>query len=126
MYKPYHLIGLELGVSVLSAALRGEPTGQPAGLARRRRGGRQARPSRRRDARRRRRLHRLGQAGAGGRSLAPGALPIGLAHGVRLTHDIADGAVVRWSDVEINAGDDAIVTRRAMEARFGGAASNSS
>ena len=27
MYKPYHLIGLELGISVLSAALRGEPTG---------------------------------------------------------------------------------------------------
>src|SRR3954451_5994656 len=31
MYKPYHLIGLELGISVLSAALRGEPTGQPQG-----------------------------------------------------------------------------------------------
>jgi predicted homoserine dehydrogenase-like protein len=29
MYKPYHLIGLELNVSVLSAALRGEATGQP-------------------------------------------------------------------------------------------------
>src|SRR3712207_3237455 len=28
MYKPFHLIGLELGVSVLSAALRGEPTGR--------------------------------------------------------------------------------------------------
>ena len=27
MYKPYHLIGLELGISVLNAALRGEPTG---------------------------------------------------------------------------------------------------
>src|ERR1700722_3954159 len=31
MYKPYHLIGLELGMSVLSAALRGEPTGQASG-----------------------------------------------------------------------------------------------
>src|SRR5713101_3737205 len=31
MYKPYHLIGLELGMSVLSAALRGEPTGQAEG-----------------------------------------------------------------------------------------------
>src|SRR5262249_15275348 len=28
MYKPYHLIGLELNISILSAALRGEPTGQ--------------------------------------------------------------------------------------------------
>ena len=27
MYKPYHLIGLELNMSILSAALRGEPTG---------------------------------------------------------------------------------------------------
>src|SRR5712691_11141583 len=28
MYKPYHLIGLELGMSILSAALRREPIGQ--------------------------------------------------------------------------------------------------
>src|SRR6202035_118597 len=28
MYKPYHLIGLELNISILSAALRREPTGQ--------------------------------------------------------------------------------------------------
>jgi predicted homoserine dehydrogenase-like protein len=27
MYKPFHLIGLELSISVLSATLRGEPTG---------------------------------------------------------------------------------------------------
>src|SRR5690606_16956048 len=27
LYKPYHLIGLELGISVASAGLRGEPTG---------------------------------------------------------------------------------------------------
>src|ERR1700722_5510053 len=32
MYKPYHLIGLELGISVLSAALRREPTGQASGF----------------------------------------------------------------------------------------------
>lgn len=29
LYRPYHLIGLELGVSVASAALRREPTGAP-------------------------------------------------------------------------------------------------
>jgi hypothetical protein len=28
--------------------------------------------------------------------------------------------VVRWSDVEIDARTDAVVTRRAMEKRFGG------
>lgn len=32
MYKPYHVIGLELGISVLSAALRREPTGQASGF----------------------------------------------------------------------------------------------
>ena len=31
MYKPYHLIGLELGISVASVGLRREPTGAPAG-----------------------------------------------------------------------------------------------
>ena len=29
LYRPCHLIGLELGVSVISAALRGEATGSP-------------------------------------------------------------------------------------------------
>ncbi len=66
MYKPFHLIGLELSISVLNAALRGEPTGTTRGLAWRRRGGGQARPEGRRDAGRRGRLHGLGQAGAGG------------------------------------------------------------
>ena len=37
-------------------------------------------------------------------SLKAGALPIGLAHRVKLKNDIAHGAVVRWSDVEIDAG----------------------
>src|SRR5207244_10229813 len=33
MYKPYHAIGLELGISVASAGLRQEPTGQPRAFA---------------------------------------------------------------------------------------------
>ena len=32
MYKPFHLIGLELNVSILSAALRGRPTGATRGF----------------------------------------------------------------------------------------------
>jgi predicted homoserine dehydrogenase-like protein len=51
-------------------------------------------------------------------SLATGALPIGLAHRVRLKNDVAHGAVVRWSDVEIDAASDAVRTRRAMEQKF--------
>jgi len=49
-------------------------------------------------------------------SLGAGALPIGLAHRVKLKNDIAHGAVVRWSDVEIDTDNEAIKTRRTMEA----------
>jgi len=49
-------------------------------------------------------------------SLAVGALPIGLAHKVKLKNDVGHGAVVRWSDVEVDENNDTIKTRRAMEA----------
>jgi predicted homoserine dehydrogenase-like protein len=117
MYKPYHLIGLELGMSVLSAALRGEATGQPQGF----RGDVVAVAKR---------ALRAGEAldGEGGytvwgklvpaeRSLADGALPIGLAHKVALRRDIAAGDIVRWADVEIPESE-AVSARRDMERRF--------
>src|SRR4051812_14079897 len=101
MYKPYHLIGLELGVSVLSAALRGEPTSQPQAW----RGDVVAVAKR---------ALRAGETldGEGGytvwgrlapaeRSIAMGALPIGLAHHVRLRRAIGAGDIVRCEDVEI-------------------------
>jgi predicted homoserine dehydrogenase-like protein len=117
MYKPYHLIGLELGVSVLSAALRGEPTGQPAGW----RGDAVAVAKR---------PLRAGETldGEGGytvwgklipaeRSLTEGALPIGLAHKVPLVRDVAAGHIVRWSDLAM-PDSKAARTRRDMERRF--------
>jgi predicted homoserine dehydrogenase-like protein len=45
-------------------------------------------------------------------------LPIGLAHKVKRKNAIAHGAVVKWSDVEIDATSDTIKARRAMEAAF--------
>ena len=51
MYKPYHLIGLELSISVLNAAMRGEPPAS-ARMARRRGDGGEAGTQGRRDARR--------------------------------------------------------------------------
>ena len=118
MYKPFHLIGLELGISVLSAALRGEPTGQANGF--------------RGDvvAVAKCALRAGGMLdGEGGytvwgklvpaeRSLAEGALPIGLAHKVPLLRDIAVGEVVHWADVAVPE-TDAVRARRAMEQRFG-------
>lgn len=51
-------------------------------------------------------------------SLARGCLPIGLAHGVRLTRDIAEGESVGWADVEIGDNDEAVRVRRELEAAF--------
>ena len=117
MYKPYHLIGLELGVSVLSVALRGEPTGQPRGF----RGDAVAVAKR---------ALRAGEIldGEGGytvwgklmpaeRSLAEGALPIGLAHKVELLRDVAAGEILRWCDVRM-PDNEAVRARRDMERRF--------
>jgi predicted homoserine dehydrogenase-like protein len=121
MYKPYHLIGLELNISVLSAALRGEPTGQPRGF----RGDVAA--VAKRGLRAGEMLDGEGGYTVWGRlmpaaaSLKAGALPIGLAHRLKLKHDVAHGEVVRWSDVEIEAADETVKTRRAMEERFAGA-----
>ncbi|HZY12111.1 MAG TPA: Gfo/Idh/MocA family oxidoreductase [Beijerinckiaceae bacterium] len=120
MYKPYHLIGLELGISVLSAALRGEPTGQPREF----RG--DVVSVAKRDLKPGEMLDGEGGYTVWGRavpaqtSLALGALPIGLAHRLPLTRNVPQGEVVRWSDVDITRADllmgEAIKTRRAMEA----------
>ncbi|WP_316189306.1 NAD(P)H-dependent oxidoreductase [Bradyrhizobium sp. SZCCHNS1054] len=120
MYKPYHLIGLELNISVLSAALRKEPTGQPLGF----RGDVVAMAKR--NLRSGEMLDGEGGYTVWGRlmpaatSLQLGALPIGLAHRVRLTRDIVHGAVVRWSDVAIEPNDETVKVRKAMEAAFSG------
>jgi predicted homoserine dehydrogenase-like protein len=118
MYKPFHLIGLELNVSVLAAALRGEPTGQPRAFR-----GDVAAVAKR--------ALRAGETldGEGGytvwgkllpaaTSLRQRALPIGLAHGVRLVRDVPEGATLRWDDVVAVHGA-AAQARREMEERFG-------
>ena len=51
-------------------------------------------------------------------SLKAGALPIGLAHRLKLKNDVAHGAVVRWSDVEFDANNETVKTRKAMEAAY--------
>jgi predicted homoserine dehydrogenase-like protein len=119
MYKPFHLIGLELSISVLSAALRGEPTG----ATREWRGDVAA--VAKRDLTAGERLDGEGGYTVYGkvvparRSLALKALPIGLAHGVTLTRDVAAGTIVTEADVTENAASQALQARRAMVARFG-------
>jgi len=118
MFKPWHLIGLELNISVLSAVLRGEPTG--------------ATESFRGDVVATAKRHlKAGETldGEGGytvwgklmpadASLAAGGLPIGLAHSVKLTKDVALGSPVLWSDVEVPAASEAFEARKTMEDQF--------
>jgi predicted homoserine dehydrogenase-like protein len=118
MYKPYHLIGLELSISVLSAALRQEPTGCPDGF----RGDVVATAKRHLAAGER--LDGEGGYTVWGRlmpaadSLRIGGLPIGLAHNVSLRRPVAKGQPLRWEDVAFDADDAAVRFRREMEQAF--------
>jgi len=115
LYKRWHLIGLEVGISVASVGLRGEPTGCPTGwradavaVAKKNlntgemldgEGGYTV-------------VGRLMPAGA---SLAGDCLPLGLAHGWKLLRPVAAGQPVRWSDVAVDANATAVKLRREME-----------
>jgi len=118
LYRPFHLIGLELNVSVLSAALRREPTGAPdawrADVA----------ATAKRDLRQGELLDGEGGSTVWGKLLpasasrALGALPIGLASRIPLTRAVRAGEVVTWRDVQLDERDDALSFRREMELRF--------
>lgn len=122
LWKPYHLIGLELGISVASAALRGESTGAPTSF----RG--DAVATAKRDLMPGEELDGeggftvYGKLMPGADSLAAGGLPIGLAHGVKLKNAVAKDRPVSWTDVEIDGTSQAVQIRREMESMFSGAA----
>ncbi len=118
LYRPTHLIGLELGVSIASVALRGEPTGAPTCFHS------DVVATAKRDL-------KAGEVvdGEGGfcvwgrqvpaaRSVSARLLPLGLAHGVRLRRDVAQGEALRRDDVDLDPSDDAVRARHAMEAAF--------
>jgi predicted homoserine dehydrogenase-like protein len=115
MYKPFHLIGLELSISVLNVALRGEPTGS----CRVWRGDAVAVAKR---------ALKTGEMldGEGGytvyaklipaaKSLARNALPIGLAHHIKVLRDVAAGEIVSAADVALDGNMQAVRIRREME-----------
>ena len=122
MYKPFHLIGLELNVSILSAALLGTPTGATQGFAG------DVAATAKRDLAAGERLDGEGGFTVYGKllpaatSLAQGTLPIGLAHGVTLKNPVPAGHCVGWADVDIDATIEAVKARREMERRFAGTA----
>lgn len=115
MYRPYHLIGLELGVSVASAALRGHATGVPRGFvadvaAVAKRGLSEGETL---DGEGGYTVH--GRLMPAGDSVAAGALPIGFAHGTRMRRPVAEGEVVGWDDIEIDESSEHVRLRREME-----------
>jgi predicted homoserine dehydrogenase-like protein len=115
MYKPYHLIGLELGVSVASAGLRAEPTGAPVAF------NADVVATAKRDLRPGEMLDGeggftvYGKLRSAAQSLRDGGLPLGLAHKVPLKQAVAAGQPVRWEDVEIDEAQPAVQFRREME-----------
>src|SRR5216110_2022096 len=119
LYKRWHLIGLEVGISVASVGLRGEPTGCPTGWRA------DAVAVAKKDLKAGELLDGEGGYTVVGRlmpaakSLKDNCLPLGLAHGWKLLRPLAAGQPLRWSDVAIDAASSAVRARREMEQAFG-------
>ncbi|MBV1696030.1 MAG: flagellar biosynthesis protein FlgA [Hyphomicrobiales bacterium] len=118
LYRPTHMIGLELGLSVASAALRKEPTGSAFCF------NSDVVATAKRALKKGEMLDGEGGFCVWGKqtpsemSLKEGYLPLGLAHDVKLKTDVAEGQRIRWSDVEIDMQADAVKFRKEMERTF--------
>lgn len=118
LYRPYHMIGLELGVSIASAVLRHEATGAPTGF----RG--DVTTTAKRDLKAGETLDGEGGYTVFGKlapahvSLERRALPLGLAHGMRLKSDVPKDHLVSWDDVEADETLLAVRVRRELENEF--------
>ncbi|MCB1548033.1 MAG: Gfo/Idh/MocA family oxidoreductase [Hyphomicrobiaceae bacterium] len=119
LYRPTHMIGLELGISVASVALRGEPTGAPEAFLS------DVVATAKRPLAAGEILDGEGGFTVWGRqqpaavSLSHGYLPLGLASGVALKRDIPEGSMLRWQDVTCDENCDAVRARRQMETMLG-------
>jgi len=119
LYKRWHLIGLEAGISVASVGLRGEPTGCATGWRA------DAVATAKRSLKAGEILDGEGGYTVVGRlmpaadSLAQGCLPLGLAHGCKLLAPVQAGHSVRWRDVALDTNASAVRLRREMEQGLG-------
>lgn len=118
MFKPFHLIGLELNISILSAALRGQPTGTPicfnadvVAVAKR-------------DIKVGEILDGEGGYTVWGRlmpataSVAAQALPIGLASNIALTRPVKQDQVITMGDINADTRSQAWQVRNKMLEHF--------
>jgi predicted homoserine dehydrogenase-like protein len=118
LYKRWHLIGLEVGVSVASVGLRGEATGVAIGF------NADAVATAKRDLNAGEVLDGeggytvLGKLLPASTSIEMGALPLSLANGARLGNPVKAGESLKWTDVALDEALPAVRSRREMEAMF--------
>ena len=123
MYKRWHLIGLEVGMSVASIGLRKEPTGCPIGFHA------DVIATAKRDLKPGEMLDGEGGYTVYGKlfpaekSTGLGSLPLGLAHNVKLLKPIKAGQSLTYADVAMDESLTAVKLRREMEQAFAPAAS---
>jgi predicted homoserine dehydrogenase-like protein len=118
MYKPFHLIGLELNISILSAALHEQPTGTPIGF------NGDVVAVAKRDIKVDEILDGEGGYTVWGRlmpstaSVEAQALPIGLASEVTVTRPIKQGQVITLDDISADTTAQAWLVRNKMLEQF--------
>ncbi len=118
LYKRWHLIGLELGISVAAVGLRGEATGAATCF------NADVIATAKRDLKPGEMLDGEGGYTVWGKlfqaqkSLAYGGLPLGLAHQVKLKRTVKKGQSLSWADVAMDQNLPAYKVRREMEALF--------
>ena len=118
LYKRWHLIGLEVGMSVASVALRGEPTGVATGW------NADVVATAKRDLQPGEMLDGEGGYTVWGKLLPAevsrklGGLPLGLAHDIKVIRPVRQGQSLSWADVAIDTSTRAYQLRREMEAHF--------
>ena len=118
LYKRWHLIGLEVGVSVASVALRNEPTGVATHW------NADVVATAKRDLKPGELLDGEGGYTVWGKLLPAmtskkmGGVPLGLAHGVKVVRPVAKGQSLSWDDVAMDTNTHAYKIRREMEAGY--------
>ena len=116
LYKRWHLIGLEVGLSVASVAVRGEPTGVATGWRA------DVVATAKRDLKPGELLDGEGGYTVWGKlmpadtSVKLGGVPLGLAHDVKVVRPVAKGHIVTWADVAMDTTTRAYQLRMELEA----------
>lgn len=118
LYKRWHMIGLEVGISVASVGVRSESTGAPTGFRA------DVMAVAKRDLKSGEVLDGeggytvVGQLAPAEKSIKLGALPLGLAHGLKLKNMKNAGQPITWDDVHFDKNAIAIKVRREMESTY--------